>query len=135
MAREVAAAAAEGVEIAIVVGGGNFFRGVESAWAGLDRVSADHVGMLATCMNAVALQSALVCLSLCSSCFALPQLVSSRLGSALHQTATSRIPTSVCTLICPACEVLMHAAMHAPSTSCKLLRHAACVPPLTLEVA
>lgn len=58
VAREVAAAAREGVEIAIVVGGGNFFRGV-TRWDGLERATADYVGMLATVMNAICLQSAL----------------------------------------------------------------------------
>lgn len=49
-----------GVELAIVVGGGNFFRGAAaSAGEGMDRVSADHMGMLATLINALALQDAL----------------------------------------------------------------------------
>ncbi|MEE8366096.1 MAG: UMP kinase [Gammaproteobacteria bacterium] len=48
-----------GVEVGVVVGGGNLFRGAELAEAGLDRVSADHMGMLATVMNALALQDSL----------------------------------------------------------------------------
>ena len=48
-----------GVEIAIVVGGGNFFRGVAEQAKDMDRVSADHMGMLATVINALALQDAL----------------------------------------------------------------------------
>ena len=48
-----------GVEIAIVVGGGNFFRGVAEQARDMDRVSADHMGMLATVINALALQDAL----------------------------------------------------------------------------
>src|SRR5947209_7552326 len=48
-----------GVEIAIVVGGGNFFRGVAEQAKSMDRVSADHMGMLATVINALALQDAL----------------------------------------------------------------------------
>jgi uridylate kinase len=48
-----------GVELAAVVGGGNIFRGVSDASAGMDRVSADHMGMLATVINALALQDAL----------------------------------------------------------------------------
>ncbi len=48
-----------GVEIAIVVGGGNFFRGVADQAKEMDRVSADHMGMLATVINALALQDAL----------------------------------------------------------------------------
>src|ERR1700743_308361 len=60
---EIAAELAEvhslGIEIAIVVGGGNFFRGVAEKAKKMDRVSADHMGMLATVINALALQDAL----------------------------------------------------------------------------
>jgi uridylate kinase len=59
VANEVADAARLGVQIAIVVGGGNIFRGVSESARGMDRASADYVGMLATVMNAVALQDAL----------------------------------------------------------------------------
>jgi len=48
-----------GVEVAIVIGGGNIFRGVAGASNGMDRVQADHMGMLATIINGLALQSAL----------------------------------------------------------------------------
>jgi len=48
-----------GVEVALVIGGGNIFRGAGLAAAGMDRVTADHMGMLATVMNALALQDAL----------------------------------------------------------------------------
>ncbi len=48
-----------GCEIAVVVGGGNIFRGVSQAAAGIERASADYMGMLATCINGIALQSAL----------------------------------------------------------------------------
>ena len=50
---------AAGVELAVVVGGGNIFRGAGLASAGMDRVTADHIGMLATVINALALQDAL----------------------------------------------------------------------------
>ncbi len=50
---------AMGVEVAIVIGGGNIFRGVAAAATGMDRVTADYMGMLATVMNALALQDAL----------------------------------------------------------------------------
>lgn len=56
---EIAGAIQLGVEIAIVVGGGNIFRGMKSAGTGMDRVTADYMGMLATLMNALALQDAL----------------------------------------------------------------------------
>jgi uridylate kinase len=48
-----------GVQIAIVIGGGNIFRGVSGATQGIDRVAGDHMGMLATVINAIALQDAL----------------------------------------------------------------------------
>jgi len=48
-----------GVSIAIVVGGGNIFRGIAASSYGMDRVSADHMGMLATCINSLALSDAL----------------------------------------------------------------------------
>ena len=59
IAAEIAAARNTGVEIAIVVGGGNIFRGAGLAGAGMDRVTGDHMGMLATVMNALAIQDAL----------------------------------------------------------------------------
>ena len=59
IADEIVAVHSEGVEIAIVVGGGNIFRGVTAATEGMDRVTADHMGMLATVINALALQDAL----------------------------------------------------------------------------
>ena len=49
----------QGVEVAIVIGGGNIFRGVAGASKGMDRVQGDHMGMLATVINGLALQSAL----------------------------------------------------------------------------
>lgn len=59
IASEVAAVRNRGVEIALVIGGGNFFRGISGASQGFDRVSADHMGMLATVINALAMQDAL----------------------------------------------------------------------------
>lgn len=59
VAGEIAAVSKLGVEVCLVVGGGNIFRGVSGAAKGMDRVSADHMGMLATVINALALQSAL----------------------------------------------------------------------------
>ncbi len=56
---EIAEIHALGVEVAIVVGGGNIFRGVQEHAKGMDRVSADNMGMLATIINAIALQDAL----------------------------------------------------------------------------
>lgn len=59
LASEVAEVARTGVQVGLVVGGGNFFRGVAAAARHMDRVSADHMGMLATVINALALQDAL----------------------------------------------------------------------------
>ena len=59
IATEVAETAKLGVELAVVVGGGNIFRGLTESSKGMDRASADYVGMLATVMNAVSLQDAI----------------------------------------------------------------------------
>ncbi|MFM2123990.1 MAG: hypothetical protein RL328_441 [Acidobacteriota bacterium] len=59
MAEEIAEVSKAGVEIGLVVGGGNFFRGVAAAAKHMDRVAADHMGMLATVINSLALQDAL----------------------------------------------------------------------------
>ena len=59
LAHEVIEAQSAGVEIALVVGGGNIFRGAGLAAGGMDRVTGDHMGMLATVINALAMQDAL----------------------------------------------------------------------------
>jgi len=59
IAAEIATARGKGIEIAIVIGGGNIFRGAGLARAGMDRVTGDYMGMLATVMNALAIQDAL----------------------------------------------------------------------------
>ncbi|AFY73754.1 uridylate kinase [Synechococcus sp. PCC 7502] len=59
IALEVAEIVRDGVEVAIVVGGGNIFRGMQGAAAGMDRATADYIGMIATVMNALTLQDAL----------------------------------------------------------------------------
>jgi uridylate kinase len=59
VAREVNEIVALGVQVALVVGGGNIFRGLKASASGMERASADYMGMLATVMNAVALQDAL----------------------------------------------------------------------------
>lgn len=58
-ADEIKEVVAKGIEVAIVIGGGNIFRGLSGAATGMDRVQADHMGMLATVINGLALQSAL----------------------------------------------------------------------------
>src|SRR5690625_2392539 len=59
LAREVMEAQQAGAEIALVIGGGNIFRGAGLAASGMDRVTGDHMGMLATVINALAMQDAL----------------------------------------------------------------------------
>ena len=59
IAKEVAVVQSRGTELAIVVGGGNFYRGLKAAAEGMDRATADYAGMLATLLNALALQDAL----------------------------------------------------------------------------
>ncbi|MFC5369868.1 UMP kinase [Arcanobacterium bovis] len=56
ISQEIAAAVRDGVQVGVVVGGGNFFRGVELQESGMDRARADYMGMLGTVINAVALQ-------------------------------------------------------------------------------
>jgi uridylate kinase len=59
IASEVKGVVQAGVELAVVIGGGNIFRGVAGSTEGMDRASADYMGMLATCINSMALQDAL----------------------------------------------------------------------------
>ncbi|AYN66552.1 UMP kinase [Euzebyella marina] len=72
-AQEIKNVSEKGVEIAIVIGGGNIFRGLTGAAMGMDRVQGDHMGMLATVINGLALQSALE-----------TEGVQTRLQSAIH---------------------------------------------------
>lgn len=59
IAQEIAEVINQGVQLAVVVGGGNIFRGVKASAAGMDRATADYIGMIATVMNAMTLQDAL----------------------------------------------------------------------------
>src|SRR3954451_11323129 len=59
VAKAIAAVRQRGVEVAIVVGGGNIYRGLRGAAEGMDRATGDYMGMLATVLNALALQDAL----------------------------------------------------------------------------
>ena len=59
IAKDVAGVVSKGTQLAIVVGGGNIFRGLKGSAAGMDRATADYVGMLATVMNAITLQDGL----------------------------------------------------------------------------
>ena len=76
LAQEIAAIRRLGVEVCLVIGGGNFFRGAKNAGATMDRSVADQIGMLATVMNALAMKSALDaidCAATVYSGFAVPQ--------------------------------------------------------------
>jgi len=59
IAKEITSAHEKGLQIGLVIGGGNIFRGLSASAAGIERSTADHMGMLATVMNALAMQSAL----------------------------------------------------------------------------
>jgi len=59
LAEEIASVTALGVQVAVVIGGGNIFRGIAASASGMERASADYMGMLATVLNALALQNAL----------------------------------------------------------------------------
>ena len=59
IAREVVAVRSGGTELAVVVGGGNFYRGMKAAAEGMDRATADYAGMLATLLNALTIQDSL----------------------------------------------------------------------------
>jgi uridylate kinase len=95
MAEDLVSAADLGVEIAVVVGGGNFFRGIQGAKSGIERARADSIGMLATVMNALAIEYAV---EKCGrparalSAIAMPSLCQpySR-KAALHQLGKGRI--------------------------------------------
>ena len=77
-AADVAEVAASGTEVAVVVGGGNLVRGAELEASGLDRITGDHMGMLATVMNALAFRDALVragCAARVLAAHAIPSIV------------------------------------------------------------
>ena len=59
VAEEIKGVSEQGIEVCLVIGGGNIFRGVSGAAAGMERATGDYMGMLATVMNALAMQSAL----------------------------------------------------------------------------
>ena len=95
IAGEAAAALGEGVQVAIVVGGGNIFRGLAAASGGMDRAQADYMGMLATVMNALALQNGLERLDVPSrvlSAIPMPTVCEAFVRSkALHHIESKRV--------------------------------------------
>lgn len=95
IAADIASAATLGTEIAVVVGGGNFFRGILGADKGIERARADSIGMLATVMNALAIEAALEacgCAARALSAIAMPSVCQpySR-QAALHHLAKGRV--------------------------------------------
>ena len=90
VAGEIADTAKLGVEVEVVVGGGNIFRGVSESSRGMDRASADYVGMLATVMNAVSLQEAIEKQGVVPVCNRRSRCRSSPSTSAAARSATSR---------------------------------------------
>ena len=95
IARQVDATARAGVEVAIVVGAGNIFRGLEGTSMGMDRATADYMGMLATVMNALAFQNALEHANTVArvlSAIPMPTVCESYVRSkALHHMASGRV--------------------------------------------
>jgi uridylate kinase len=95
LCREIREAMEAGAEIAVVVGGGNIFRGLAGAAKGMDRATADYMGMLATVMNALALQSGLERLSVPArtlSAIPMPTVCESFVRSkALHHLECKRV--------------------------------------------
>lgn len=95
IACDLADAAGMGVEVAVVVGGGNFFRGIEGADKGIERARADSIGMLATVMNGLALEQAIEAHgrpARCLSAVPMPSLCESySRRAALHHLAKGRV--------------------------------------------
>jgi uridylate kinase len=95
IASDLADAAGLGVEIAVVVGGGNFFRGIQGADKGIERARADSIGMLATVMNGLALEQAVEGkgrAARCLSAVPMPSLCESySRRAALHHLAKGRV--------------------------------------------
>jgi uridylate kinase len=95
LAKDIKEAVASGAEIAVVVGGGNIFRGLAGAAKGMDRSTADYMGMLATVMNALALHNALEQLGVPArvlSAIPMPTVCESFVRSkALHHLASKRV--------------------------------------------
>ncbi len=95
IAKDLALSAGAGTEIAVVVGGGNFFRGVQGAGKGLERARADAIGMLATIMNGLALEQAVEaegCSARALSAIAMPSLCETYTrAAALRHLAKGRV--------------------------------------------
>ncbi len=95
IAKDLATASENGHEVAVVVGGGNFFRGIKGADTGIERARADSIGMLATVMNGLALEQAIEMQgrpARCLSSVPMPSLCESfSRRAALHQLAKGRV--------------------------------------------
>lgn len=95
VAAEIKSVVDAGVEIGVVIGGGNFFRGMSNAAADMDRVNADYIGMLATVMNALALRQALEAIGVSTrvqSALAMPEVAEGYIrGRALKHLKLKRV--------------------------------------------
>ena len=90
MVAEIAEVTQMGVQVAVVIGGGNIFRGVAGGSAGMDRATADYMGMLATVMNALALADAMNKTGLIArvmSAIGIEQVVAQQVDDRLHRFA------------------------------------------------
>jgi uridylate kinase len=125
---EIEEAVAAGAEIAVVAGGGNIFRGLAGAAKGMDRATADYMGMLATVMNALALQSGLERLGVEArvlSAIPMPTVCESFVRSkALHHLASKRVVIFAAGTGNPFFTTDTTAALRAAETNCNALAKA-----------
>jgi uridylate kinase len=125
---EIKEAVAAGAEIAVVVGGGNIFRGLAGAAKGMDRATADYMGMLATVMNALALQSGLERLGVEArvlSAIPMPTVCESFVRSkALHHLDSKRVVIFAAGTGNPFFTTDTTAALRAAETNCNALAKA-----------
>jgi uridylate kinase len=125
---EIKGAVAAGAEIAVVAGGGNIFRGLAGAAKGMDRATADYMGMLATVMNALALQNGLERLGVDArvlSAIPMPTVCESFVRSkALHHLASKRVVIFASGTGNPFFTTDTTAALRAAETNCNALAKA-----------
>jgi uridylate kinase len=125
---EIKGAVAAGAEIAVVAGGGNIFRGLAGAAKGMDRATADYMGMLATVMNALALQNGLERLGVEArvlSAIPMPTVCESFVRSkALHHLASKRVVIFAAGTGNPFFTTDTTAALRAAETNCNALAKA-----------
>jgi uridylate kinase len=128
LAADIKQAVDSGVEIAVVIGGGNIFRGLAGAAKGMDRAAADYMGMLATVMNALAFQNALEQANVDSrvmSAIPMPTVCESYVRSkALHHLQNGRVVIFAAGTGNPFFTTDTTAALRAIETECEILAKA-----------